>query len=235
MAQILIILNTLTFHITSGFSILDKEYPDITDLRQALLLSGQRRVCFSVPGAAITSDLWMNQYSKDTGEAGADTSQQRREMFPSWQSWTKIFFNHRRNASLFTRWWLPQEVLRWVEKWKTWTVREGQGERDRGWSGWYYCAKVRKTQCVFGINEAVQQDGEGNRRQDGVELWSSALSRAYPITLPLPWVKMPSFSTLHPSLTASPQPTATQGHNWLVGQEHISSQQLTCLLLWLSP
>lgn len=30
--------------------------------------------------------------------------------------------------------------------------------------------KVRKTQCVFGINEAVWQDGGGNRRKDGVEL-----------------------------------------------------------------
>lgn len=43
-------------------------YPTEKDnIRQRLSRSGQERVCVCVPGE--TSDLWMNQYSKDTGEA----------------------------------------------------------------------------------------------------------------------------------------------------------------------
>lgn len=89
--KILIISNTLTFHISSSFSILQNEYPWYHCTQtEALLLSGQRRVCFSVPGSAITSDLWMNQYSKDTKEAGPDNSPQQREMLLPWQTWTKV-------------------------------------------------------------------------------------------------------------------------------------------------
>lgn len=138
----------------------------------------------------------MNQYSKDTREA------EQRETSLHWPRWTKVFFNHRHNTSLFTRWRLPRQV----EKWKTVAVGERQEAKDRMLGRMYSSAEVRKTLSVFGVNEAVRQDRGGNRRQDGIELWSSALSRAYPITLPLSWVKMPWFPTLHPSLTLASPP-----------------------------
>lgn len=229
-AQILITSNTLVFRKASGFCIRLKGIISDKDSR------GVGRSVFAfVCQAKLLICGWIS-IPRTREKQGAETSRQPREMFISWQSRTKVFFNHRRNTGLFTRWWLPQEVPLRAEKWKTSAAVEGQEERDGGWSGWYYGAEVRKTQCVFGINETAQKDGGGNRRQYGVELWSSALCRAYPITAPLPWVKMPWFSTLHPSLTlASPQPTATQGHNWLVGREDISSRQLTCVPLWLFP
>lgn len=149
----------------------------------------------------------MNQYSKDKGEAGGDTGQQTEtEIFLFMRSRTKIFFNHRSYTSPFKGGDFHRRFCYFVHKLEAKSVREGREEWDRGWSGWYYCTEVRKTQCVFGINEAVWQDGGGNRQKDGVELWSSALSRAYPITLPLPWVKMPWFSTLHPFSHAAVTP-----------------------------
>lgn len=48
--------------------------------------------------------------------------------------------------------------------------QSGTGRERQRLGRWCLTAKVRKTQCVLGVNEAVLQGRGGNRSQDNVEL-----------------------------------------------------------------
>ncbi len=132
------------------------------------MLSGQRRVCVSVPGAAITFDLRMNQYSKDTREAGPDNNRERC-FFPG---------KAKQRYSLLTdvmcepvyKVATPPRGSSTSREMKDRDSQRGTRRERQRLGRRYSGAKVRKTQCVFGVNEAVRQDRGGNRRQDSVEL-----------------------------------------------------------------
>lgn len=163
----------------------------------------------------------MNQYSEYTRETGPDNSQQQRETFLPWQSWTMVLFNHRCNVSLFTRWRLPREVPQQVQKRNTEAVRQGQEDRDRGWGG-TMAVKWERHSVYFRLMRQCLKTREAT---EGKTASSCDLMR-FPEHIPLhchyPGSRcLDSLPCTLPSHRLHP---CLQGHNWLARQEHISAQ-----------